>query len=134
MNNGARLKQTRAIVFSTLNSVTCSSHSLTGLLCQQSITQCGIKIDWLQLFSLFLRFSRPPCILFLLCANCINWRPLPRGRFWLCFGIAFASVMWIERYNTGFLKLKNRQLVVPCPALSVVKQKQSSAVFQGSRE
>ena len=63
------------------------------------------KINWLQLFSLFLRFSRPPFILFLLCANCINWRPLPRVRFWLCFGITFASFIWIELYKSDFLKL-----------------------------
>ena len=133
MNNGASLAQTRAIVFTTLILsnvfLTFTNRSFVSTI----YYTIRYKNKLAPLFYLFLRFSWPPCMIFLLCAL-FQLETITPGRFWLCFGIAFASVMWIERYNTGFLKLKNRQLVVPCPALSVVKQKQSSAVFQGSRE
>jgi Ca2+-transporting ATPase len=39
--------------------------------------------------------------------NIFQLKVINASQFWLCAGVAFASVMWFEVYKTDLLKLKS---------------------------
>jgi len=108
MNSGASLEQTRTIVFTTLILgnvfLTFANRSFTKTIYytsryKNSLAPVILIISAFFLLSLhFIPFVH----------NLFQLAAITSGQFWLCFGVAFASVMWFEMYKTNLLKLNSR--------------------------
>lgn len=108
MTSGASLEQTRTIVFTTLILsnvfLTFANRSFTKTIFytsryKNSLAPVILIISAFFLAALhFIPFVR----------NLFQLTTITQGQFWLCFGVALASVMWFEMYKTGLLKLNTR--------------------------
>jgi Ca2+-transporting ATPase len=108
MNKGATLQQTRTIVFTTL------------ILSNVFLTFADRSFTKTMYYTSRIKNNLVPVILFVsaLFLAALHWIPAVRnlfqlaaitsGQFWLCLGVAFASVMWFEVYKTDLLKLYSR--------------------------
>jgi Ca2+-transporting ATPase len=108
MNNGASLEQTRAVVFTTLILsnvfLTFTNRSFVSSIYYTIRYQNKLAPIVLFISAIFLAAMHLiPAV-----RNLFQLETITPRQFWLCLGIAFASVMWIELYKTGFSKLKNR--------------------------
>ena len=108
MNHGASLAQTRTIVFTTLIFsnvfLTFADRSFTKTIYYTSRFKNRLAPVILIISALFLAaLHLVPAI-----RNLFQLVAITAGQFWLCFGVAFASVMWFEIYKTDLLKLNTR--------------------------
>ena len=106
MNNGASLEQTRAIVFTTL------------ILSNVFLTFANRSFMKTIYYTIRYKNKLAPIVLIVsaifLAAmhfipsvrNLFQLEAITLRQFWICFGTAFASVMWFEVYKSGFLRLK----------------------------
>jgi Ca2+-transporting ATPase len=104
MNSGASLEQTRTIVFTTLLLsnifLTFTNRSFTRTIYytsryKNSLAPLIIIISVFFLAAMhFIPFVR----------GLFQLVTISSGQFWLCSGVAFASVMWFEIYKTDLLK------------------------------
>jgi Ca2+-transporting ATPase len=100
MNHGASLQQTRTIVFTML------------ILSNVFLTFAGRSFTQSIIYTSRYKNRLAPVILivsaFFLAAllwipairNLFQLTAISTGRFWLCFGVAFASVMWFELFKS----------------------------------
>jgi P-type Ca2+ transporter type 2C len=108
MNNGASLEQTRTIVFTTLIMsnvfLTFANRSFTKNIYYTSRYKNNLAPFILIVSAIFLLVMHlVPAV-----RNLFRMEIISSGQFWLCFGVAFFSVMWFEVYKTGLLKLNSR--------------------------
>jgi len=101
MKNGSTLEETRTIVFTTiiLSNVflTFATRSFTRNILYSSRYKNNLAPVLLLVSALFLvaiHFVPPIRHLFKLAA-------ISNIQFWICFGVAFVSVMWFEVYKTN---------------------------------
>lgn len=108
MNNGISLEQTRTIVFTTLILsnvfLTFANRSFT-----KTIYYTSRYKNNLAPFILIISASFLAALHFIPAVrNLFQLATITTGQFLLCFGVAFASVMWFEMYKTDLLKLNTR--------------------------
>ena len=108
MNSGASLEQTRAIVFTTLILsnvfLTFTNRSFVTTIFDTIRYKNKLAPVVLIVSVIFLAAMHfIPAV-----RNLFQLEAITLPQFWICFGIAFASVMWFEVYKTGFLKLTAR--------------------------
>jgi Ca2+-transporting ATPase len=104
MNEGAGLEQTRTMVFTTLIIsnvfLTFADRSFTKNIYYTSRYKNNLAPVILVISAIFLAALHwIPAI-----RNLFQLTQITTGQFWLCFGVALASVMWFEIYKTVFLK------------------------------
>ncbi len=109
MKNGASTEEIRTIVFTTL------------LLSNIFLTSVNRSFTKTVFYTARYKNNLAPVILIISAAflsamhfipavrNFFQLIPIRWDSFWLCFGVAFASVMWFEVYKAGFLKLGYRR-------------------------
>ena len=108
MNHGASLEQTRTIVFTTLILsnvfLTFADRSFTKTMYYTSRFKNNLAPVILVISAFFLAVLHGvPAV-----RNLFQLTAITPGQFGLCFGVAFASVMWFEVYKTDLLKLNTR--------------------------
>ncbi|HEY6063283.1 MAG TPA: cation-translocating P-type ATPase [Chitinophagaceae bacterium] len=108
MNHGASLEQTRTIVFTSLIFsnvfLTFADRSFTKTIFHTSRFKNSLAPVILIVSAFFLAaLHLVPAI-----RNLFELAAITAGQFWLCFGVAFASVMWFEMYKMVLLKLNSR--------------------------
>lgn len=112
MVNGHGIKETRTIVFTTLILcnvfLTFASRSFTKTMFDTSryknnLAPAVILVS--AIFLLLLHFI--PAV-----QNLFQLAPITSFEFWLCFSVAFVSVMWFEVYKMGLKKVR-KSTVVP---------------------
>ena len=106
MNNGASLEQTRAIVFTTLILsnvfLTFTNRSFVATINDTIRYKNKLAPIVLIVSAIFLAAMHfIPAV-----RNLFQLEAITLRQFWICLGIAFASVMWFEVYKAGFLRLK----------------------------
>jgi Ca2+-transporting ATPase len=105
MNSGSTLEQTRSIVFTTLIIsnvfLTFANRSFTKNIYYTSRYKNSLAPFILIISAAFLiALHYIPFV-----RNLFQLASITSGQFWICFGVAFASVMWFEMYKTDLLKL-----------------------------
>ncbi len=107
MNSGASLEQTRTIVFAMLILsnvfLTFANRSFSKTIFYTSRYENSLAPVILIISAFFLAVLHfVPFV-----RSLFQLTPITQGQFWLCFGVAFAGVMWLEMYKTGLLKIKS---------------------------
>ncbi len=105
MNSGTSIQQTRTIVFTTLILsnvfLTFANRSFTKTVYYTSRYKNNLAPVILIISAVFLSALHfIPAI-----RNLFQLATITTGQFLLCFGVAFASIMWFEVYKTDLLKL-----------------------------
>jgi Ca2+-transporting ATPase len=108
MKSGASLEHTRTIVFTTLILsnvfLTFANRSFTKTIYYTSRYKNNLAPVILIISAFFLvSLHFIPSV-----RNLFQLAAITRGQFWLCFAVAFASVMWFEMYKTGLMKLNRK--------------------------
>ena len=106
MNNGASLEQTRAIVFTTLILsnvfLTFTNRSFVSTINYTIWYKNKLAPVVLIVSAIFLAALHLIPVL----RNLFQLEAITPRQFWICFGAAFASVMWFEVYKSGLLNLQ----------------------------
>lgn len=107
MNSGASLKQTKTIVFAMLILsnvfLTFANRSFSKTIFYTSRYENSLAPVILIISAFFLAVLHfVPFV-----RSLFQLTTITQGQFWLCFGVAFAGVMWLEMYKTGLLKIKS---------------------------
>ena len=110
MRNGASLPQTRNIVFTTLILsnvfLTFANRSFTKTIYYTSRYKNNLAPVILIISALFLvSIYFVPFV-----RNLFQLAVITSLQFWICFGVAFASVMWFEMYKTDLIKWNKNNL------------------------